>query len=320
MKKLKLTREFKIGFFCIAMLGLLYWGVNFLKGTDVFTSTSNYYAVYDQVNGLQPSANIVIKGFKVGTISEMSYNPQNSESVVVEFAIKSKYKIPKNSKARIFSDGLMSGKSVEIILGDSQQFMQEGDTLYSEINKDFLEVAGSEVEFMKQRVNEVIAEVMVTLQNVNTIMTDNSKNLATTMQNAASISGNIDQLLSQEKGSIREMINNLNSLSHTLQSKEGQIGRIINNAEAFSDSLSKAQFPSMIAEMTTTLNKLNTTLEKVNNGEGTVGKFVNDEQLYDSLVTASSNLSLLLEDLKVNPKRYINISVFGGGNKEKKKK
>ena len=99
------------------MLALLYWGVNFLKSKDLFTSTRDYYAVYDQVNGLQPSASIVIKGFKVGTVSTMSYDPEQSQNVVVAFAIKAKYPIPKDSKALIFSDGIMGGKAIEIVPG-----------------------------------------------------------------------------------------------------------------------------------------------------------------------------------------------------------
>ena len=129
----------------------------------------------------------------------------------------------------------------------------------------------------------------------------------------ASITGNINDLMVSEKGSLRNIIANLNSLSQTLKSKEGQIGHILTNVDKFTDSLSRSQFPTAIAEMTVTLNRLNTTLDKVNNGEGTVGKFVNDQALYDSLVDASANLSALLYDIKAHPKRYINISVFGGG-------
>lgn len=104
----------------------------------------------------------------------------------------------------------------------------------------------------------------------------------------ASITGNINDLMVSEKGSLRNIIANLNSLSQTLKSKEGQIGHILTNVDKFTDSLSKSQFPTAIAEMTVTLNRLNTTLDKVNNGEGTVGKFVNDQALYDSLVDASA--------------------------------
>lgn len=313
MKKLKFSREFKIGFFGVAMLALLYWGINFLKSKDLFASDNEYYAVYDQVNGLQPSASIVIKGFKVGTVSSMSYDPSKSQNVVVTFAVKSKYPIPKDSKALIYSDGIMGGKAIEIVLGSSPEMLQPGDTLYSEINKDFLETAGSEFEFIKQRANDVISRLTVTLDNLNAILADNRAGLNTTVNNMASITGNLNEVMTEEKGSLRNIIANLNSLSQMLKDKEGQIDNILTNVDRFSDSLRQSKFPTAIAEMTQTLDQLNATLNKVNSGEGTIGKFVNDQALYDSLVDASANLSALLHDIKANPKRYINISVFGGG-------
>lgn len=315
MKKFKLTREFKIGFFGIAMIALLYWGVNFLKGTDIFTSSKHYFAVYDQVNGLQPSAPIVIKGYKVGTIAGMSYDPAHSQNVVVEFAIKGKYKIPKNSKARVFSDGLMGGKAVEIVLGDDKVCLQNGDTLYSEINKDFLELAGSEFEFMKQKAGDVVNELMKTLQNLNVILEENRENLALTMQSTAKTTANINDIMESEKQTLRSIVGNLNSLTSTLNASSGDISRIMTNVGNFSDSLQAAQLPTMVAEATTTLHSLNQTLGKVNEGEGTLGQLVNDRQLYDSLVTATSNLSILLDDLKRNPQRYVQFSVFGKKSK-----
>ena len=298
------------------MLAALYWGINFLKGRDLFTSSVHYYAVYDQVNGLQSSAAVLIKGYKVGSISDISFDPERSDKVVVEFSIKSKFKIPDDTKARIFSDGLMGGKAVELELGKSAKYLQQGDTLFSEINKDFLEVAGSEFEFLKQRANDVINQLMITLGHINTLMADNKDNLNATFTNIASISGNLNEVIAGEKNNVREIVQNLNELSKTLNGKSGQIDRIVTNVENFSDSLSKSKIPTMIAQVTTTLESLNTTLEKVNHGDGTVGRFLNDQALYDELVDATANLSALLEDLKAHPSRYINVSVFGRRNRD----
>ncbi len=308
---MKLNREFKIGFFGIIMIAALYWGVNFLKGTDLFTSTVHYYAAYDQVNGLQPSASIVIKGFKVGAVSEIAYDPQRSENVVVEFAVKSKYRIPKDTKARIFSDGIMGGKAVELELGVSPEFLQEGDTLFSEINKDFLEVAGSEFEFLKQRANELIGEVLVTLKSVNTLLGENSASIHATLDNMAAMTGDLRGVLSDQKGNLGETMANLNALSHALEKSSGQIERIVSNTADFTDSLSKAQIPTAVAELNRAVNSLGDILGKIDAGEGTLGMLVADKALYDSLVASSANLSALLEDLRKHPSRYVNISVFG---------
>lgn len=316
MKKLKLSREFKIGFFGIAMIALLYWGVNFLKGSDIFSSSTKYYAVYDQVNGLQPASPIVIKGFKVGSISGMSYDPSVSRNVVVEFSIKSKYKIPDNSKARVFSDGIMGGKAVEIELGNGKEFLHDGDTLYSEINKDFLEVAGSEFEFLKQRANALINEVMTTLQGLNAVLVDNKGHLDATFSNVASITGNLNEVVAGEKHSMRQMLSNLNALTASLNAKSGQIDTIMGNVTQFSDSLRSMQLPTLVDQMSVTVASLNATIEKINTGDGSAAMLLNDRQLYESLAASSTNLSALLEDIRLHPKRYINISVFGGRNRD----
>lgn len=314
--KFKLSREFKIGFFGILMIASLYGGINFLKGSDIFTASKRYYAVYDQVNGLQASANVVIKGYKVGSITGMSYDPRKSDKVILELSVKRRYRIPDNSKARIFSDGIMSGKSVEIELGDSPTFLNEGDTIFSSSQKDFLEVAGSEFEFIKQRANDLVTEMIRTLNNINKVVADNKANIDATMGNLASMSGNLDAMVAQERNSVHAILSNFNELSAILNSKSDQIGNIITNVESFSDSLSRSQIPTVIAEMSATLSQLNSTLERVNQGEGTVGRFLNDEQLYKELVEASNNLSVLLEDIKIRPGRYVNFSIFGRRNRD----
>ncbi len=314
--KLKMSREFKIGFFGVLMIACLYGGINFLKGTDIFSSSKKYYAVYDQVNGLQASANVVIKGYKVGTITDMIYDPRISQKVIIELSVKSKYRIPVNSQARIFSDGIMSGKSVEIVLGNSSEYLHEKDTLFSSADKDFLELAGSEFEFIKQRANDLITDLSAVLTNLNKIIEQNTGNVNTTMTNLAAISGNVNKLIAEERGSIHSILSNFNTLSQSLTAKTDDIDRIITNVESFSDSLAQSQIPTMIAEMSATLGQLNTTIEKINKGEGTVGKFLTDQQLYDELVATSGNLAALIADIKQHPGRYINISVFGRRNRD----
>lgn len=157
--------------------------------------------------------------------------------------------------------------------------LHEGDTLFSEINKDFLEVAGSEFEFLKQRANDVISEMIVTLRGINKLLSDNSANLNATIGNVAAITGDLRSVVADEKGSLRETISNVNDLSRTLRDKTGQIDRIFTNVERFSDSLSQSRIPTLgRPNERHGLAELNRTLAKVNDGDGTVGKFVNDKR------------------------------------------
>ena len=316
---MKLRKEAKVGIFGILMVLVLYWGINFLKGQDIFARNNTYYAALDQVNGIQTSSAIVIKGYKVGVISGMNYQQGADGKIVLELSVKSKNKIPTNSKALIFSEGIVGGKSVEIQLGSAPQYLQSGDTLYSEVDKGFLEVAGSEFEYIKQMLHQLVGDISTTLGSVNKILVDNTASINATMGNLASISGNIDDVISSESGSLKGMISNLNTMSRNLKDNSERIDHIIANVEHFTDSLSSSHIPTMVNEFTTTLGKLNATIGKINAGEGALGQLVNDPALYDSLTVASGNLAALLADLKANPKRYVHFSVFGGSNKEKKK-
>lgn len=312
---MKLKREAKVGIFAVITLFALYWGVNFLKGTDILKRTNTYYAQYDQVGGIQTSSPIVVKGYKIGTVSDIIYDPTKSDKITLELSIEKKYPLPEDSKARIYSDGFLGGKAIEIVMGSSDKHLANGETMRLEADKDFLEVASSELEFFKQRLTSITTDVSRTLGNVNEMLETNNKSLAVTMNNLAEMSSSLKTIITEEEQDLRDIVNNMNKISATLRDNSDKVGGIISNVHEFSDSLRASDISGTINNLSASLAQLNESLGKVNNNDGTLGKLVNDEQLYDSLVSASSNLSLLLEDLRENPGRYVHISVFGRKNK-----
>ncbi len=312
---IKLKREVKVGLFALITLGALYWGINFLKGHDLFSKDNTYYATYDQVNGIQKSSAIVIKGFKVGVISDITYDPQRSDKIVLQFSIKNKFRIPTNSTARIYSDGLLGGKAVEIALGDSKTYLSDGDTLPSFREKDIFDIAGSELEYIKQRLNIMASDISKTLDTFNTLLSDNSENITSTLANLSEISGNLSRMIQTEETNIRNIVNNMNTFSASLRDNTDKIGNIVTNVENFTDSLQTANIPALVNDLSSTVDQVNGILAKVNDKEGTMGKLFSDDALYDSLVAASSNLSLLLQDVKEHPKRYVHFSIFGRKDK-----
>lgn len=312
----KIRREAKVGIFALITLAALYWGVNFLRGRDLFNRYNNYYATYDVIAGVQKSSAITIKGFKVGVVSNISYNPSVSEKIVVEMNIRSKFKIPENSKARVISGGILSGKEIIIEYGDSERYLEDRDTLRSEMDPGLLEMAGPELEMIKQRVSNLMNDLTRTLDNVNGVLEANSANITSTIENLADITSSLNRVVSSEEGTLKEVVANINTLSQTLENSSQNIENIIGNVETFTDSLSKADIPLLVNNLSITMEKLNGTLAKVNDGKGTLGKLVHDEELYNSLSEASLNLSVLLEDLQKNPERYVQFSLFGGGKKK----
>ena len=316
---IKMKREVKIGLFAVFTLLALYWGINFLKGRDLFNQNMTYYASYDQVNGVQGSSAVFIQGVKVGAVTDIIFDPTRSDKVVLELNIKSKYRIPDNSEALIFSDGVLGGKALEIRMGNSSTYLENGDTLRSAVDKGFLEVAGSEFEGMKQKATVLMNNINTTLESLNKVLADNSANINETVSNLAGISGVLEEVMQDGKKDLRGIIQNIHLLTATLEDNASKVDRIIANVEGFSDSLNRSNVPQLVNELTVTASELNAVIGKINSGEGSLGRLMQDEALYDSLVTASGNLARLLEDVKENPGRYIHISVFGGGrNKEKK--
>lgn len=307
----KIKREAYVGLFVTLTLLSLYWGVNFLKGKNLFNSHNTYYATYSQVSGIQKSAPILVKGFRIGSVTDIEYDPSVSENVIMTFLVNSDYNIPSNSNARIFSDGLVGGKAVEIQYGNSTQYLNDGDTLRSMIDKDLLEVAGNEFEQFKAMATQITTELTTTLKRVNELLEVNAESVNSTLTNVASLTKTVDELALSEKENISSIVRNIESLTTVLEVNSGQIESIIGNVNNFTDSLSRANIPQLASNLNKVMIELNITLAGINTGKGSVGRLLNDEALYDSLAIATSKLGLLLEDVKANPGRYVQFSVFG---------
>lgn len=314
--KQHLSKEAKIGLFAVLMLAALYWGINFLKGKDIFSNNNTYYAVYEQINGIQKSSAIMIKGFEVGVVSNISYDLNKNDKIVLEFNIKSKYNIPKNSKARIFSSSILGDKSVEIELGNSDEFLKDFDTLYSEMDPGLLEIAGSEFEQLKQKASVIISDVQAVMANINLLLSEqNQANISTTLSNLAQTSGSLNNIVAAERENIKQIIANVNTATESLKSIAPKIDKIAGDVAHITDSTNQRGITYAIAEATAALSSINMLVSEINNGEGSIGMLMKDRELYNNLTNASGNLAALLQDLKTNPKRYINVSVFGKKDK-----
>ncbi len=312
-----MKREAKIGIFGVAMILLAWGGIRFLSGLDVFARNVEYVAVYDQVNGVQEASAVMMKGVKVGTVSAIELNPAVSDKVAIHLLIKRAYRIPTDSEARIFSDGLMGGKAIEIVLGQATTCLEQGDTIFSSRSRDLMDVAGSELDFFKQKFAVIADDLSRTLNSLNRILEQNTAHLNQTMGNLDRLSGDAADLLAREKEHLAEAVAGFSEFATMLGESAPKVDSLLGGVNNLVTKLDQEQVAEKLAS---TISSLEEVLAEIEGGEGTIGRLMSDEQLYKNLVLAGENLALLLEDLKTNPARYVHLSVFGKDAEKAKEK
>jgi len=308
---MKLRKEFKIGLFAIVMLAALYWGINFLKGKNFFSNDQVFYAIFEQTGDLSDSSPVLIKGVRVGVVGGIRYDPRISDSIRITLRIEPKYCIPTDSRAVIFTNGIMGGKAIRIDMGSAKECLVSGDTI-STIPRGRGDIGASDIDFFKDQLAELTINLGKTLDALSIILSNNSDDVHKTMRNLSSLTARLDDRVGSQSHSIKTTLRNVRDLTTTLKGNTENFNNIVRNIETLTDSLSGAQLPAMVANLNSTVTDLRGVVNKINSNDGTVGLMLNDRALYDSLVLAATEASVLIRDIKARPRDYIRISVFGG--------
>lgn len=317
MKK-RISKPFLIGLFTVAVLGGAYFGINFLKSRRIFSDDRIMYTVFPRADGLEVSAPVLVNGFKIGTVDKVSFDMETSE-VLVKLIVDGQYDLPATSVVEIASTSLLGGKALVLTLGKKDDhYLASGDTIKSVYAPGLTESLGQEYGKLKATATEIVDKLNLALDGLNrTLSQENTEALTTTLANIEQMSSDLSEVTGSQKTNLKELIANLSSLSKSLAEMMPQIDRGVDNLATLTDTL-KTQGPELIHSLVGSITNLNMILAKANSDQGTVGKLINDEALYQHINTTVVSLNALLEDIKENPKRYINVSVFG--SKEKKEK
>ncbi|MET3880024.1 MlaD family protein [Chitinophaga sp. OAE865] len=321
---LKLSNETKVGVLTVLGITLLVLGFNLLKGKSLFSHNKTIYAVYHQVNGLQPANAVQVNGLVVGNVANLEVMDRDASRILVAITITKKIEIPRNSVARISSD-LLGTKTVQLDLGNASEYLKSGDTIYAAVD-------GSMTDALKEQLNPLVKKLEGTLSNIDSVLMsvnaildttakgnlqDAIRNLNTTMRNFTHTSASLNSMLDPNNGNIQKTFNNLAAVTGNLKDNNAKITGILDNAEKATGALANGNIDKTLQQLQQTANSLNQTISKLNTTDGTAGMLLNDKKVYNNLQYSLGNLNKLLEDLRVNPKRYVHFSLFGRKDKTK---
>jgi phospholipid/cholesterol/gamma-HCH transport system substrate-binding protein len=275
--------------------------------------------VYDKVNGLVPSNPVTISGLRVGQVKEIGFLNKDPRKVVVTFYLDNKnLPIPRNTIASIVSSDLMGSKEVVLILGDTNVYLKNGDTLLSRTEATLGEEVNMQLAPLKHKAENLISSIDTLATIMNQVLNKNTRanlveaieHVKQSLQNLAHMTYNVDTLISTQRTNLARIISNVESISANLKKNNNQVTNILKNFSAVSDSVARSNIPGTVNRLNQTLADLDAVILKINRGEGSIGLLVNDSALYREVEKSARDLNLLLEDIKANPKKYLKVSVF----------
>lgn len=310
---MKLAKEVKIGIIATIIISLFIWGYNFLKGKNILASTNTYYAVYENIDGLEEASPVNLSGFKIGVVETIRFHKKYQEKVVIRFSLNKNFKLPKGSKAIIYPATLIAGKAVKLNLTNSNEYYLSGDTIVGELEVDMISSISDELIPMKNKIESLVENIDAILL----VFDEKQKaNIQNSLENIDKITSEMSQLVESDQSKLNVVLSNVESISTNLKNNNEQISNILENFSSISDSLDQAKIKNTLLNANKALADFSEISNKINKGEGTIGMLVNNDSLYNNLNKLTGDLDHLIIDLNENPKRYVHFSLFGKKDKK----
>ena len=307
----KLSKEIKIGLLVIISIVALVWGVNYLKGSNLFDNNKVIYSIYQNIGGLQEGSSIVINGFKVGSVKKIFL--QDNYTLLVELNIENNIDIPVNSISKIVNEDIMGSKGIALILGDSNINIEDGDTLNSDIEGSLKDEVNKQVLPLKNKAEELISSIDSVVTVITSVLSkDARESLTKSLESLDYTFNTMSRTMTKVNQIVDQNDERISSIVRNLEENNDEITNILKNFSDLSDDVAKSNIRDLLAS-------LGEVSKKISNSEGSLGMFINDKDLYLNLEKSSIELEGLIKDIKINPKRYVGFSVLGGKSKSYKK-
>ncbi len=310
MNLLRLTKEIKAGLIVVLGITALILGFSYLKSNSLLGKSTTLYAVYDHVGGLQSGTTVSLNGFSVGAIDDITFLDETGK-LMVSFTLTTDLPIPADSKVELYDTSVIGGKGLQIVLGTpGSTIAQNGDTLTSMVKIGMTDRITELMEPLEAKVNSAIVETDLLMKNLNQLLdTDSQTLLRETLKN-----------FSETSASLKVISKNV---SENLAANEKALGTILENTaeltsnlSSVSQTLNEADLKGLMTDLDASISATKEILEGIKNGDGSVGQIFTNQELYVSLTSNLNQLEWLLQDLRLNPKRYLSVSVFGKKQKD----
>lgn len=313
---MKISNETKVGILTITALIILILGFNFLKGKNLFSKNKNIYAVFSDIGTLEKSNEVKINGLPIGAVYEKEEIDKAVSAIVVTINLTRDINIPDNSVAYIGSS-LVGASFIVIEKGDSKTFLKLGDTLKTRPEVGMLSEVSKQINPTLIKVRTVLDSLTQTLTGVNGLLNSEAKvNLQQTFVNLNRASSSLNGLLNNQTGPLAKTLNNAQTITEEFKKNSENIRSTISNAKLASEKLAALELKPTIDSLNAMILQLKSAVAKISSKEGTLGALINDKAIYNKLHDAILSAEILMDDLRTNPKRYVNLSIFGKKDKD----
>ena len=311
------SKEARIGLLVAMAILILITGFYFLRGSNLFSRENTYFCYFNNIQGLQASAPVQIKGFGVGRVGAIKLD---GKKVKVTISVSKKQSIPEGTVAKLASADLLGSKVISLELGNSAVAVKNEGVLPTTVEGGIIDNLSTEISPLIKDIRLVISRLDTTVISINGILNEETQtrlnssiaSLETTMNNFSQLS----QRLNNESAQMQSIISNANSITANLADNNSRISNILRHAETTTDQLSRAPIEGTVKDLQTAANQLQGVIQKINSNQGSLGMLVNDKVLYINLTNSLNTMNKLMADLQAHPSRYINVTIFGKKRKD----
>lgn len=312
---MKISNETKVGVLTVVAITLLILGFNFLKGKDVFNKREKIYAIFSDLGSLEKSNDVKINGLPIGKVYDYNAKDKDVTGIVVTITLTKDVNIPDNSQAYI-SAPLVGSSYIIIEKGNSPNSLKPGDTLQTRLDNGLLGDMKAQLNPTLVKVRSAIDSLTSVFKSINKLLNSDTKgNLQQTIANLNEASNSLKSLFGSETSPLVKSLNNVNSITDNLKKNNDSITATINNTKRLTEKLSKLDLQQTIDSVYSVLTELKATMNKITSKDGTIGALINDKELYNKLNDAVLSAEILMDDIRVHPKRYLGNMIFNRKDK-----